>query len=41
MAEEAEGIRVGTASRGESKTKDRNVESFRIYLEEIKAVLSL
>ena len=38
MAEEAEGIRVGTTSRGGSKTKDRNAESFWIYLEEIKVV---
>ena len=38
MAEEAEGIRVGTASRGGSKTKDRNAESFWICLEEIKVL---
>ena len=29
---------MGTASRGGSKTKDRNAESFRIYLEEMKVV---
>ena len=38
MAEEAEGIREGTASRGGSKTKDRKAESFWIHLEEIKVV---
>ena len=38
MAEEAEGIRVGTASRGRSKIKDRNAGTFWIYLEEIKVV---
>ena len=38
LAEEAEGIRVGIASRGGSKIKDRNAASFWIYLEEIKVV---
>ena len=41
MAEEAEGIRVGTASRSRSKTKDRNAESFWDLFGRNKTSLSL
>ena len=41
MAEEAEGIRVGTASRGRSKTKDRSAESLLDLFGRNKTSLSL